>query len=469
MVDARQIESSPQGYGPRGPIVAWLAARVPSAPARFASEIIEQQAVFLHRTLAVSGIGTCLAGLFVVYVLWPDLPHRLLLGWMGLVATLTLGRLLGHRVVAPERFATDPGRVRAWIRQVQGGALLSGVLWGGIAVTTLVRTGPVLCATMLLATVLLGVASCFSYSARISVFLLFFLPIALPEVPALISRGDIVDQGFSGGLLVFIVVMVVASIRFNRLFQQYLTLGLKNQWLAAELRRQRDEAQSAAQAKSRALASTGHDLRQPVHAIELSITTLRRMIAPESPLRMLAEHLEDGIASLWQMLDSLAETSRLDANLVPVRWQICDLNAELMHAVAVMAPLAAARNLRLRYVPTSLKVCADVQILDKVMLNLLSNAVRYTPTGRILVGCRRRGAKVEVWLCDTGIGFTPDDAESAFSLFTRGRHVAGISTEGLGLGLANVRQSLRLLGGDVRIHATSARGSILAFTLARAP
>jgi signal transduction histidine kinase len=431
----------------------------------FERQIIVQQALFLHRTLPVLVTYTFFAGLFTSYVLWDALERRLLAGWMASVALLTIVRLMRWRRVAAGMLMVDPGRARLWLREMQAGALGSGLLWGGLAVAVMLMAEPGLRATMLLAGVFLTVASCFSYGARFSVFLLFFLPALLPEAPALYLLGDSMDQGLAGGLTLFIVVMVVSGWRFNTLFVQHLLLGLKNAALAEQLRRERDAAELANLSKSRALATTGHDLRQPVHAIGLSISTVRRAAGLAPELGTLANHLEDCVDSLWRLLDMLADISRLNSKLVAVTRSELDLDAELRRAASVMEPAAAARGLTLRHVRTTLRVDADAKILNTVLLNLLGNAVRYTRKGRILVGCRRRGGKVEVQVCDTGIGFAPAETEAVFAEFARGRYVEGAASEGLGLGLAIVRQSLELLGETVRIVSTSSRGSILGFTL----
>jgi signal transduction histidine kinase len=424
-----------------------------------------QQALFLHRTLPVLVTCTFMAGLFTIYVLWDAIPLPLLSAWMASVGVVTVIRLLRWRATPAATLRDDPRSARNWIREMQAGAAISGSLWGTLAVAVMLMAEPSLRATMLLAGVLLTVASCFSYGARFSVFLLFFLPAVVPEAVALYSLGDRVDQGFSGGLTLFTVVMAVSGWRFNTLFVQHLLLGFKNAALAEQLRRERDAAESANLSKSRALAATGHDLRQPVHAIGLSISTMRRAADRLPELGALASHLEDCIDSLWRLLDTLADISRLNSKLVAVTRSELDLNAELRRAVSVMEPAAAARGLALRLAPTTLRVEADAKILHTVLLNLLSNAVRYTRKGRILVGCRRRGAKAEVLVCDTGIGFSPAETEVVFAEFARGRYVEGAASEGLGLGLAIVRQSLQLLGEDVRIVSTCSRGSILGFTL----
>ncbi len=436
---------------------------------QFDSEVAAQQALFLHRTMPVLVICTCAAGLFTIFVLWESMDRRLLAGWMAAVALLTIVRLARWRFAPAGRLTADPISAKKWIREMQAGAACSGFLWGGLAVAVMLMAEPGLRSTMLLAGVFLTVASCFSYGARFSVFLLFFLPALVPEAPALYGLGDRMDRGLAGGLTLFIVVMVASGWRFNKLFVQHLLLGLKNAALAEQLRRERDAAQSANLSKSRALAATGHDLRQPVHAIGLSIAPVRRMAGRLPELDALANHLEDSIDSLWRLLDTLADISRLDAKLVTVARSTLDLNAELRRAVSVMEPAAAARGLALRYAPTTLSVDADAKILNTALLNLLSNAVRYTQRGRILVGCRRRGPKVEVLVCDTGVGFSPAETEMVFAEFARGRYVEGAGSEGLGLGLAIVRQSLRLMGEDVRIVATSSRGSIIGFTLPIAP
>lgn len=437
------------------------------ATPEFEREVTAEQALFLHRNLPVLVTSTFLGGVFTVYVLWGALEPSALTAWTAFLFVLTLVRLARWRSFSATALTVEPRMTAAWLREVHVGAVASGASWGVLALAVMIYADAGLRATMLLAGVFITVASCFSYGARFSVFLAFFLPALLPEVPALLLRADRMDKGLAGGLSVFILVMLASGWRFNALFVRSLLLRFRNAALVEQLRRERDTAELANVSKSRALAATGHDLRQPVHAIGLSVAMLRRIGGKSAELEAVAKHLQESTGTLWRLLDTLADISRLDAKLVTVKPVEFDLNDELLQAVSLMRPAGEARGLEMRLVETSLRVRADPKIVATVLLNLLSNAVRYTIAGRILIGCRRRGAKVEIWVCDTGIGFAPDEVGTVFSEFIRGRYVDGVQSEGLGLGLAIVRQSLQLLDEAVRIVATSPRGSIIGFTLPR--
>ncbi len=229
---------------------------------------------------------------------------------------------------------------------------------------------------------------------------------------------------------------------------------------AAEESRARQQAERESRAKTRFLASASHDLRQPLQAMRLYHGLLEsRLTTPEQ--RDLAARLSDAMGSAEDLLRALMDVSVLDeGRIVPVRSAV-DLQAGLARLVAEMEAPAAAAGLRLRHVPSRLVVDSDPVLLDRILRNLVSNAVKYTRTGRILVGCRRRGAEVEILVLDTGPGISADELGAIFEDFYRVRAEveAEDGPQGLGLGLSIVARTAALLGHVVLVRSEPGRGS----------
>ncbi len=217
-------------------------------------------------------------------------------------------------------------------------------------------------------------------------------------------------------------------------------------------------------AKSRFLSSASHDLRQPVVAIGLSVGLLREQIEAVPQRRMLDQIIE-AVGSLERLLIGLLDLSRLDAGTTRTSVQPLRLQP-IFDAIAVHeADHARSRGLRLRFRPTDLAVRSDPVLLEQILRNLVSNGLRYTRWGGVLVAARRRqgGVLLQVW--DTGVGIAPGDQAVIFEEFVqvdnpaRQRRPEG----GMGLGLAIVRRSATLLGH--RLSLSSRLGSGSCFSL----
>lgn len=217
-------------------------------------------------------------------------------------------------------------------------------------------------------------------------------------------------------------------------------------------------AEEASQAKSQFLAAASHDLRQPFQAIRLLFDTLRPgLAAGQQPV---ADRLDEAMRSGENLLNALLDLSALEAGVVVPRPEVFAIDE-------VLAPLAAEFELQaektaivLRYVPCRRQVEADRAMLARTIRNLLANAVRYTPRGRILMGCRPSGGwlRVEIW--DTGIGIAAEHLDRIWSDFYQVGNAARNSDLGLGLGLSIVARTVRLLGHRTGVVSRPGKGSM---------
>jgi signal transduction histidine kinase len=216
------------------------------------------------------------------------------------------------------------------------------------------------------------------------------------------------------------------------------------------------DPQKASDFESVLLAIAGHDLRQPIQAIQFAHECLGRSVRTKSELRLL-RFIQRAVDRLSDQLDELVAALQLrehakGANLTPV------LVGPLLQRVASESQVAALiKRISIRTVPTSATIESDALLLGAVLRNLLCNAVKYTePGGSILVGCRRIGQGIRIDVYDTGIGLTADQIPRMFEAFTRldpSRH------DGLGIGLFIVRQAIGILGHRIDVASTPGRGS----------
>jgi signal transduction histidine kinase/ActR/RegA family two-component response regulator len=224
------------------------------------------------------------------------------------------------------------------------------------------------------------------------------------------------------------------------------------------------QLQLANLAKSRFLAAASHDLRQPLHALGLFVAQLRSRLEAADRERVIGR-VETSLAALNELFDALLDISKLDAGVLttsPVAFPIRRIFERLQ---ATFAGASAAKGLSLRIVPSSAWVHTDPILLERILLNLVSNAVRYTPRGRVLVGCRRRAGALDVEVWDTGPGIPVDQRQNIFGEFVRLADPEGKAHPGLGLGLSIVQRLCELLALPIEFDSTLGKGSCFRVTL----
>ena len=239
---------------------------------------------------------------------------------------------------------------------------------------------------------------------------------------------------------------------------------------ALALQEKKQEAEDATRAKSRFLAVASHDLRQPTHAMGMFVSQLRHMALPQQTSELI-ENLDSAVIWLQDLLDSLLDFSRLDAGTLQLDVRavaLTDIFAQLRSELAVPA---MAKGLRLRIRTTPLMVMSDPALLHRILSNLLGNSVRYTHKGGVLLGCRRTGdgqhVRVEIW--DTGIGIAAAHHKDIFRDFYQVGNPHHGHEKGLGLGLAIVERSARLLGHPLRMWSEPGVGTRFSIEIPLAP
>lgn len=228
------------------------------------------------------------------------------------------------------------------------------------------------------------------------------------------------------------------------------------------------EAERASLARSKFLAAASHDLRQPVQSLLLLIEVMKIRLAG-TPMEQVTMQMERALDGLRLLLNSLLDMSKLDAGVVVPAMDELDLGQLLDRLAEEYRIRAAEKGLDLRLVPTRLHLVSDATLLERLLRNLIENAIRYTPAGRILIGCRRMAEGVRVVVADTGIGIAPEHQEAVFEEFHQVANSARDRAQGLGLGLAIVRRLAGLLGGRITLKSELGRGCRFTLSLPLAP
>ena len=274
------------------------------------------------------------------------------------------------------------------------------------------------------------------------VYLIFLAPhvtFKYPHTPVVVSRF----------LLAFFLYTLIAA-GFNR-------HRVRFEGVLMEGRRQ---AEAAALAKTRFLAAASHDLRQPAHALGLFVGRLTQM-KHDADTRQMVDGVDQAVRGLQQMLDDFFDYTRLDASAEPPHTSRFAIANVLARLEAGFGPQAIEKGLRLRIRPSTRWVESDPIVLHRVLLNLVSNAIQYTPHGSVLVACRvdAKRSILRIEVRDSGIGIAPEHHESIYSEFFQVLNPERDRSKGIGLGLSIVQRSCQLLNHRVSLTSQPGRGS----------
>lgn len=264
----------------------------------------------------------------------------------------------------------------------------------------------------------------------------------------------------SGGYVMCFTDITFEAEARNQLVKSREELEERVEQRTIELSDANDALSKATADKTRFLAAASHDLLQPLHAARLFASALSRQISDDK--RPLLAKLDKSIESGETLLRRLLEVSKLDAGGILPQPEIFSVRAVLSEVAEIFRHEIEIRSLKLNIAKSDALVKTDPVLFRSIVQNLISNAVRYTATGGILIGARKRGDKVIIEVYDTGTGIKKERQKDVFKEFER----LGVTDEmGLGLGLSIVNRTAKLLGGAVNLKSVWGRGSRFSFTL----
>jgi len=237
--------------------------------------------------------------------------------------------------------------------------------------------------------------------------------------------------------------------------------------LNTELTRAKSSADEANVSKTRFLAAASHDLLQPLNAARLYVTSLvERQTSGDNA--GLVGNIDASLEAVEEILGALLDISRLDSGVLKPEIATFRIDELLRQLEVEFAPLARRKGLELTFVASSLTVRSDRRLLRRLLQNLVSNAVKYTPEGRVLIGCRRQGNKLRIDVYDTGIGIPKSKQRAIFQEFHRLEQGAKVA-RGLGLGMSIVERIARVLDSKIDVRSVVGRGSHFSVGVPLAP
>ncbi len=409
----------------------------------------------------VAGIGAFMISGMVLYL--GAIPEGVIRVWLAVVVADVALHLLVAR--AYHRVGPAEADWPRWARAFTFFSLIEGLIWGAAAFTLALpgATEQQLLVMLVACGVTSGAVSAFG--VYFPAFYALFLPATIPFAVVNAVYGNVLHWAIAGLVLVFIVGMMFIALRHNNIIMGTLHLRFANLDLAQELRRQKDAAEEASQAKSRFLAAASHDLRQPIHALSLFAGALRNYEL-EGGARQLVDRIEESVAAMDGLFSGLLDISRLDAGIVVPARSAFALQPLLDVLERDHEGEARAKGIGLHVLPSSAIIDSDPLLLMRILGNLVSNAVRYTDRGRVIVGCRR-GSPLRIQVWDSGQGIPADQHERVFDEFFQLHNPERDRSQGVGLGLAIVRRLAGLLDHKVSLCSVPGRGTV--FTVSVPP
>jgi len=423
-------------------------------------EVAKFELVFENLPLIIT--GTLCAAVALLVFLADVVPSVVLMSWFSFIFFWTLLRAYMWR-----RWHKNPTtRANVKRRSVQA-ALLSFVLasaFGFFAAYGVNVDFPF--ANLLLMMIISGmVASATgSTSFLLPMYILFVIPLILPVSIRMLFLDNTVYYWISALAMVFLAVCASSSRSVSSAISESINIRFDNDDLLENLRLEKQRAEEALtreananQAKSKFLAAASHDLRQPMHSLRLFTATLE-LQTRDTRHKTLVSQIDSSVKSLEDLFNALLDISKLDAGTLPVNFEHVSLVPVLQHIESDFEPLAAEKGIAFKCEGIDCVVFTDSLLLERLLRNLLSNAVRYTRSGWVKLASEVEGDSVRISVTDTGPGISKDNHTRVFDEFVQlesdGHHRG--EGEGIGLGLSIVKRLSLLL--DIPVTLVSNPG-----------
>lgn len=306
------------------------------------------------------------------------------------------------------------------------------------------------------------ISSMFAYSVNTPTFFAFTLPIMIPSLSTVLWSVHIFPWPFSVGLASLYVVVLSIAKNFAKTFEDSVRLRFRNERLYQELATERDQSIAANVTKSKFIAVASHDLRQPMHAVNVYLELINLDNLPAVEKKSLTK-IKSSITTLNAMFDSLLNISKLDADAMPINPRVFRLDELATTVCDLTEAKATSKGLMLHVSHSDLLVHGDKLMLQQIISNLVSNAIQYTEHGQVDVRFESEQDCLVIQVSDTGCGIAESEQQHIFNQFYRADNTRALH-DGLGLGLSIVQRLCHLIGADIRVISAQGQGSTFIVT-----
>ena len=442
----------------------------------------EPSALAEHVRSAFDYIAVALAGYaagvaVVTSLFWHQAPWSTLLPWYAAFLVLFLPRLLAlRRFRQATADALAPVDWPRWQLVSNLCTMAAAAFWGATAWVFYPLGNPLQQTGLVVVVYTFSVAAVPVLSVQPRLYVVFASLCFLPMIARIASVGNFDSYQLAAELVIIIVLTNLLARNYRQTLNRVIQLKLHADTLLAQLRIEkraadaaRQQAEVANRAKTQFFTAASHDLRQPLHAMGLFAEALRQRVH-EPEVAQLVNSINESVDALEGLFSELLDITRIDSGGVevhPEHFTVADIFRKLrLH----FEPAAFEKGLALRLRGGARAVLADPLLVERILRNLVSNAIRYTHDGTVLVSCRQRGSQVLLQVWDTGPGIPADQQARIFEEFYQlpsNEATAPNERKGLGLGLAIVKRLAALMQAPLTMHSRPGHGTV--FTLELPP
>lgn len=402
--------------------------------------------------------------LVLSWLYWPWVNHTWLLFWSGSMLAVMVLRFIILIFMAPSLTRRLSENQQQWI--LVANSAISGLLWAWAGALFFVEGKLDYQLIILMVLIVKGTGSVSTIINSLPAFYAYF-PISMTPITILfLFQQDITSILLGVISAFFTLIMLWFARNLNTTLLESIRIRYENRLLLEETEKRKQQAEKANLAKTQFLAAASHDLRQPIHAMSLLLNVMEEQHANAQSGDVLNK-MRGTVDSLQNLLNALLDMSRLDAGSVKVNKQTVDLHLVFSSLKEEFQVLAQQKGLELNFYDNALAVDTDPILLEQILRNLITNAIRYTEKGRVTVEANFgvENGNVEIRVSDTGIGITQDQQLNIYDEFYQVGNQQRDRDHGLGLGLAIVKRVIKLLGSQIHLESCLGQGSCFRFTL----
>lgn len=421
-------------------------------------KILAEQTRVLFKNQPFILATTSVIAIILCFLFFDAINRYLLTAWAGVI--LFVNAIRAVFLLKIRKQDLDIGSLLKRRRLIILNALLSGILWAILPLLLLVKSSTPDVFFIITGVLISLAAGLLAPGVSIHQGLAAFsvpVIVALSAVAFLLPGVHV--SLFIPFLYIFLIVVFVIGKNAEKLMIESIRIRFEKEELIDELNRQKQEAESANLAKSKFLAAASHDLRQPLHALGLYLNTMSTVSDVER-LHGLAGKMGIAVDALNDLFQRLLDISKLDAGIIEP--DVVDFSvADVFRRLEVrFSPQAKAKNLEIEFSHDNEVMRTDPVLLERILDNLVGNAIRYTPSGRITVKSQRNSSDVVIAVRDTGPGIPEGEKENVFDEFYQLQNPERDRTKGLGLGLSIVKRLCSLLNHELVLESAVNCGTV---------
>ena len=430
-----------------------------------AQRVLREQVASVFSTVGSATVSDALLAWSVAALFYWQLRDPLVLWWVALHFLELL------RYPSQAAYHRDPAAAKRsafWARRHWQEMTFFSFVWG--AFPWMMMPADNLSMTSMIVLVIVGLCSTGlpAVAARWPSVLAFVLPMNLGLISALVWHGGPTHWVLAMFVVAYLVATFQIAHALNKLLTESLLARFEKEALAEQITEQMAVTQRLSDEKTRFFASASHDLRQPLHAIALFGAVLERELQGHSAGQH-ANRLMQAVHVMGASLDTMLDMSRLDAGVVHPELSATPMQPMLQALNQMFASRAEEKGLQLRLRTTDAWVKTDPQLLQRLLANLVENAIKYTDQGGVLVLARVKQGEVWIEVVDTGRGIAPENHEQIFEAFYQIDNPGRDRSQGLGMGLSIVRRLAHLLHHPLQLTSRPGAGTRFRLTLPLAP